>query len=158
MTSPGSSRVEPRDESGRLLLVRPTYKDYWDIPGGYVEPRARLRAVSRSARKLFPRHASSNLAVSSSPSTGTSLIGVRGSRPKLTVVLGAGALDRKVGGTAVMAGAFSVLDFGDPDDPPVVCLESHVGGHYLENENEVGGCRRIFDLIHRQAVPIEEYR
>lgn len=26
------------DDEGRVLLVRPTYKDYWDIPGGYVEP------------------------------------------------------------------------------------------------------------------------
>ncbi len=26
------------DEAGRVLMVRPTYKDYWDIPGGYVEP------------------------------------------------------------------------------------------------------------------------
>jgi 8-oxo-dGTP diphosphatase len=26
------------DELGRVLLVRPTYKDHWDIPGGYVEP------------------------------------------------------------------------------------------------------------------------
>jgi NUDIX domain len=23
---------------GRVLMVRPTYKDGWDIPGGYVEP------------------------------------------------------------------------------------------------------------------------
>jgi len=27
-----------RDGAGRLLLVKPTYKDGWDIPGGYVEP------------------------------------------------------------------------------------------------------------------------
>jgi 8-oxo-dGTP pyrophosphatase MutT (NUDIX family) len=27
-----------RDGSGRVLLVKPTYKDGWDIPGGYVEP------------------------------------------------------------------------------------------------------------------------
>jgi ADP-ribose pyrophosphatase YjhB (NUDIX family) len=27
-----------RDESGRVLLVKPTYKQGWDIPGGYVEP------------------------------------------------------------------------------------------------------------------------
>jgi 8-oxo-dGTP diphosphatase len=27
-----------RDPGGRILLVRPTYKDGWDIPGGYVEP------------------------------------------------------------------------------------------------------------------------
>lgn len=26
------------DTHGRIMLVHPTYKDYWDIPGGYVEP------------------------------------------------------------------------------------------------------------------------
>ena len=26
------------DEAGRVLLVKPTYKQLWDIPGGYVEP------------------------------------------------------------------------------------------------------------------------
>lgn len=109
--------------------------------------------------------------------------------PKLTVVLGAGALDRKVGGAVVMraqrahlrelgqlphveiavlangsgahaamTGAFWLLDFSDAEDPAVVYLESHVGGHYLEKENEVGEYRRIFDLIRREAVPIEEYR
>lgn len=25
------------DEQDRIMLVRPTYKPYWDIPGGYVE-------------------------------------------------------------------------------------------------------------------------
>lgn len=27
-----------RDQGGRVLMVKPTYKDGWDIPGGYVEP------------------------------------------------------------------------------------------------------------------------
>jgi len=27
-----------RDEAGRILLVKPSYKLGWDIPGGYVEP------------------------------------------------------------------------------------------------------------------------
>lgn len=27
-----------RDAEGRILLVKPTYKEGWDIPGGYVEP------------------------------------------------------------------------------------------------------------------------
>lgn len=26
------------DGQSRVLMVRPTYKEYWDIPGGYVEP------------------------------------------------------------------------------------------------------------------------
>jgi 8-oxo-dGTP diphosphatase len=26
------------DAQGRVLLVKPTYKDGWEIPGGYVEP------------------------------------------------------------------------------------------------------------------------
>jgi 8-oxo-dGTP diphosphatase len=26
------------DDEGRVMLVRPTYKPHWDIPGGYVEP------------------------------------------------------------------------------------------------------------------------
>jgi 8-oxo-dGTP diphosphatase len=27
-----------RDPQGRILIVKPSYKDGWDIPGGYVEP------------------------------------------------------------------------------------------------------------------------
>jgi 8-oxo-dGTP diphosphatase len=26
------------DAQGRVLLVKPTYKDGWEVPGGYVEP------------------------------------------------------------------------------------------------------------------------
>src|SRR4051812_12725094 len=45
MTDPSESFATPRvaagalfvDDRGRVLLVHPTYKDTWDIPGGYVE-------------------------------------------------------------------------------------------------------------------------
>jgi len=45
VTDPSSTFATPRvaagalflDGAGRVLLVRPTYKDTWDIPGGYVE-------------------------------------------------------------------------------------------------------------------------
>ena len=45
MTDPSASFATPRvaagalffDDQGRVLLVHPTYKDTWDIPGGYVE-------------------------------------------------------------------------------------------------------------------------
>lgn len=33
------------DEAGRIMLVRPTYKEFWDIPGGYVEPGESPRAA-----------------------------------------------------------------------------------------------------------------
>lgn len=33
------------DPAGRVLLVRPTYKEYWDLPGGYVEPGESPRAA-----------------------------------------------------------------------------------------------------------------
>ena len=35
-----------RDAAGRVLLVKPTYKDGWDIPGGYVEHGESPRAAA----------------------------------------------------------------------------------------------------------------
>ena len=54
-------------------------------------------------------------------------------------------------------GAFTILDFDNPDDPPVVYLESHTGARYLEEETELAEYRRIYDLIYQKTVPIEEY-
>lgn len=33
------------DLRGRVMLVRPTYKDHWDVPGGYVEAGETPRAA-----------------------------------------------------------------------------------------------------------------
>ncbi|GIF09805.1 hypothetical protein Asi03nite_73430 [Actinoplanes siamensis] len=33
------------DEAGRVLIVKPTYKEGWEIPGGYVEPGESPRAA-----------------------------------------------------------------------------------------------------------------
>jgi hypothetical protein len=63
-----------------------------------------------------------------------------------------------VGAHAAMAGAFRILDFDDPEDPDVVYLESHVGATYLEEPDEVDEYRRIFELIRKDAAPVEEYR
>src|SRR5581483_8587882 len=35
------------DQEGRVLLVRPTYKPYWEIPGGEVEPGESPRDAAR---------------------------------------------------------------------------------------------------------------
>src|SRR5919202_3650578 len=54
-----------RDQQGRLLMVRPTYKDGWDIPGGYVEPEeSPKRAAERElAEELNLRRAPGRLLV-----------------------------------------------------------------------------------------------
>jgi 8-oxo-dGTP pyrophosphatase MutT (NUDIX family) len=40
------------DSMGRVLLVQPTYKDYWDIPGGYVETgETPAQAAAREVRE-----------------------------------------------------------------------------------------------------------
>ena len=36
-----------RDDAGRVLLVKPTYKQGWDIPGGYVEPGESPKQAAR---------------------------------------------------------------------------------------------------------------
>ncbi len=40
------------DDEGRVLLVKPAYKQHWDIPGGYVEPgESPLAACVREVRE-----------------------------------------------------------------------------------------------------------
>jgi 8-oxo-dGTP diphosphatase len=40
------------DDAGGVLLVQPTYKDYWDIPGGYVEiGETPAQAAAREVRE-----------------------------------------------------------------------------------------------------------
>ncbi|MGW0772695.1 NUDIX domain-containing protein [Streptomyces sp. NPDC002835] len=40
------------DGTGRVLMVEPTYKDYWEIPGGYVETgESPLHAVIREVQE-----------------------------------------------------------------------------------------------------------
>jgi hypothetical protein len=39
-----------RDEDGRVLLVDPTYKPTWDLPGGAVEKEESPYAAARTSR------------------------------------------------------------------------------------------------------------
>ncbi|MDY7091138.1 MAG: Scr1 family TA system antitoxin-like transcriptional regulator, partial [Actinomycetota bacterium] len=56
-----------------------------------------------------------------------------------------------------MRGTFTILDFADPQDPPLVYLESLVGSYYVERAEHLAAYRRAFDRIRAQAVPLEEY-
>jgi transcriptional regulator with XRE-family HTH domain len=58
---------------------------------------------------------------------------------------------------AMHTGAFTILDFADHEDPSVVYVETHTGARYLEKPEELGGYRKIFDLVYRKTVSIEEY-
>ena len=58
---------------------------------------------------------------------------------------------------AAMRGAFTIMDFADPDDPPLVYLESLVGSRYVERPDQVAEYRRAFNRIRAQAVPLKEY-
>jgi transcriptional regulator with XRE-family HTH domain len=62
-----------------------------------------------------------------------------------------------VGAHAAMGGTFRILDFDDPEDPDIVYLESHVGALYLEEPEEVSEYRRIFELIRKDSVPLDEF-
>ena len=42
-----ASKVLIRDQSNRPLLVNPTYKEYWDIPGGMAEANESPRSAAR---------------------------------------------------------------------------------------------------------------
>jgi len=62
VSDPSESFATPRvaagalffGDQGRVLLVHPTYKDTWDIPGGYVECGIRLDdyVTERIARRV----------------------------------------------------------------------------------------------------------
>lgn len=59
------------DDQGRVLLVHPTYKDTWDLPGGYVEHgESPAAACSRELREELgvDRQPSSLLSVDWAPS------------------------------------------------------------------------------------------
>ena len=47
-----AAKVVIRDRDGRVLLVNPTYKDYWDLPGGMAEANEPPRlAAERELRE-----------------------------------------------------------------------------------------------------------
>jgi hypothetical protein len=56
-----------------------------------------------------------------------------------------------------MRGPFTIMDFDDPDDPPLVYVESLIGSRYVERADHLALYRGAFDLMRTQTVPLEEY-
>jgi transcriptional regulator with XRE-family HTH domain len=59
---------------------------------------------------------------------------------------------------AIRMGGFMILDFDNPDDPPVVYLESHTGARYLEKPEELAEYRKIYDLVYQKTIPLGEHK
>jgi hypothetical protein len=54
-------------------------------------------------------------------------------------------------------GAFSLLDFDDPNDPAVAYLETYDAARYPEAPPQVTRFRWRLELIHDKSVPLEEF-
>lgn len=51
-----------------------------------------------------------------------------------------------------MDGSFTVLGFGDPDEPEVAYIEYTVSALYLEKETAVQFCKLVFDRLRSEAL------
>jgi hypothetical protein len=75
------------------------------------------------------------------------------SRPSVDVRV----LPWSAGAHPATKGAFTLLDFDDPDDPALVFVETHLGARYLETTEQVAEYRRVFGVVHELARQIEEF-
>jgi len=56
-----------------------------------------------------------------------------------------------------MAGSFTILDFDNPDDPSVVCVENVIEMRYYDRAEQVARFRTEFEQLRSQAVPVKDY-
>jgi hypothetical protein len=56
-----------------------------------------------------------------------------------------------------LAGPFTILDFDDPDDPSVACVENVIETRYFDRPDQVDRFRAEFEQVRAQAVPVEDY-
>jgi len=63
-----------------------------------------------------------------------------------------------VGAHAAMLGAFAVLDYEDPDNPPFAYIETYSGALTIEEKDPLQRHRAVFESIYQHATPIERYR
>ena len=132
-----------RDGSGRVLLVRPTYKDGWDIPGGYVEP-------GESPKQAAAREVKEELGLT--PTIGRLLVVDWAPHPdegdKLLFIFDGGSLlDLDAGTLTIQRTEIDRVEFVDPDDAAARLsvrlferITSSLAGHddaYLEHGTRV---------------------
>ncbi len=100
------------DQAGRILMVRPTYKEYWDIPGGYVEP-----GESPHAACIREVQEELSLTVQVGPLLVVDWAPTEGEGDKILYIFDAGSLTDKELKTVVFGdGEIAEARFVDPND------------------------------------------
>jgi 8-oxo-dGTP diphosphatase len=99
------------DAQGRVLLVRPTYKPGWDIPGGYAQPgESPLSACVREVREelnITPEITAQPLVMDWAPADGEG--------DKILLIFDGGSLsDEQLSGITFLDGELAELRFVDP--------------------------------------------
>ena len=101
------------DQAGRILMVRPTYKEYWDIPGGYVEP-----GESPHAACIREVQEELSLTVQVGPLLVVDWAPTEGEGDKILYIFDAGSLTDKELKTVVFGdGEIAEARFVDPIEP-----------------------------------------
>lgn len=67
-----------------------------------------------------------------------------------------GIMPWSAGGHPAIYGAFTILEFSEPQDPPVVYVESYLGGQYLRF-SDAGRILTAWEQVFDRAVPIKEH-
>lgn len=57
-----------------------------------------------------------------------------------------------LGAHSGLDGSFTVLGFGEPDEPEVAYVEHTANAFHLEREAEVGTCKLVFDQLRSEAL------
>jgi transcriptional regulator with XRE-family HTH domain len=56
-----------------------------------------------------------------------------------------------------LLGAFTILEFDDPEDPAVAYFESYAAARYNDQVAQVDPYRQVYDDVWRRSVPLEEF-
>jgi hypothetical protein len=56
-----------------------------------------------------------------------------------------------------LLGAFTILEFDDPEDPAVAYIESYAGARYSDQVAQVDSHRQVYDELRHCSVPLEEF-
>ena len=62
----------------------------------------------------------------------------------------------EAGAHAFTSGAFTILEFADPDDPAVAHTDNRIGARYVEKPEQVDEFRAEFEAAKKQSVTLEE--